>query len=98
MTGLCLSRRTVLCTCLALVQPGSNFAFHIEVIFLLHGSACLFLISLLCVSYFGYDLIQVIASGILSGFCELTPLPPLIPRDQRTASTATLACLETVSK
>ena len=45
------------------------FAFRTEVIFLFDGSACLFLITLLCVSIFNYALIQVIASGVRSGFC-----------------------------
>ena len=42
---------------------------------------------------------QGIATWVLTGvLCELHTPPPLIPRDQWTASTATLACLETVSK
>ena len=69
-----LSRRSVLCTYLARTcSAWIEFCFRIEVIFLF---------AWLCVSmfdyaalrvYFGYARIQVIASGIRSGFCELTP-------------------------
>ena len=93
MTGLCLSRRTVLCTPHAhsCSQPGSSFCISVEVrYFLFDGFACLLLNTLI---------IKVLLLEFEQVFlCELHTLPPLFPRVQRTAFTATTASVETVSK
>ena len=93
VTGLCLSRRTVLCTyhthfC---SQPGSNFCFpyRSDISFLM-VPACLLLITLI------FKVLLLEFGQVF--LCELHTPPPLFPRVQRTAFTATLARVETVSK
>ena len=93
VTGLCLSRRTVLCTYHAhfCSQPGSSFCISVqERNFLFDGLACL-LLNTLIIKVFSLEFEQVF-------LCELHTPPPLFPRVQRTAFTATTASVETVSK
>ena len=72
-------------------QPGSSFCISVqERYFLFDGFACLLLITLI---------IKVLLLEFEQVFlCELHTPPPLFPRVQRTAFTATTASVETVSK
>ena len=93
VTSLCLSRRTVLCTPHAhsCSQPGSSFCISVqERFFLFDGFACLLLNTLI------FKVLLLEFGQVF--LCELHTPPPLFPRVQRTAFTATTASVETVSK
>ena len=72
-------------------QPGSSFCISVhERYFLFGGSACLLLNTLI---------FKVLLLEFEQVFlCELHTPPPLFPKVQRTAFTATSASVETVSK
>ena len=102
VTVLCMSRRTVLHTLHARMffSLARILHFALEVISCLHGCHTVAppRLSIWSLPRSLTLIIKVLLLGFYRCLCELHTPPPLIPKVERTASTATSASVETVSK